>query len=279
MTISQTIIMDNIMTVRIALAQYTITPGDSENNWLTGLSAIRQAASQRCNLVQLPELWLSGYDLTHTAVHASTSALRQSEIQALANSLNIHIGGSVITRRDNWFYNTYQLFQPRANRPFEYSKTHLFRLLDEQTYLKAGDKLAVADLPWGKVGLALCYDMRFPELIRAYTDRGIACLLVAAEWGQKRSEHWRTLLRARAIENQIFVIATNAVGPIFENQLAGFSAIIDPWGNTLAEAGPSESTLVVADIDLTEIERVRQVVPSTTDRRTELYQRWQDAIE
>lgn len=267
------------MTVRVALAQFEITPGDTENNLAAGFSAIQNAVEKGCCLVQLPELWMSGYDLANAVYHARFAEDQRAKLQALSDSRSIVIGGSVITQHNDWFLNTYQLFVPNKRQPAQYSKIHLFRLLDEPTYFTGGDKLAIVDLPWGKVGLALCYDLRFPELIRAYADRGISCLLVAAQWGQKRSDHWRTLLRARAIENQFFVAGTNAIGAIFENYLAGYSAVIDPWGNVVAEARPDEPALLIADLDLAEVERVRQVVPSTSDRRPELYQRWQDEIE
>jgi len=266
------------MSVRIALSQYSIQPGDTVNNYNTAVSTIHEAARQGCHLVQLPELWLSGYDLANCWQHSQAAIQYQSDLQNLADSLNIAIGGSVLTCSERRYFNTYQLFQPGKILPAEYRKTHLFQLLDEQKYLTPGDQLTTVDLPWGRVGLILCYDLRFPELVRAYVDRGIDCLLVAAEWGQKRSEHWRILLKARAIENQIFVAATNAMGPIYENQLAGYSAVIDPWGNVLAEAEPDEPVVLVAEMDLSEIVRVRQMVPSISDRQPTLYQRWNDEL-
>lgn len=269
-----TIIIDIIMSVKIALAQVEIAFGDPEINFVTGLIAIDQAVAEGCQHVQLPELWISGYDLPNREKYSQLSLGWGIRLQALANSRQISIGGSTITCQDDHFYNTFQLFLPGQPGPAQYHKTHLFRLLDEQEYLTPGDELTVVDLGWGKVGLALCYDLRFPELIRAYTERGIDCLLVAAQWGQKRSEHWRTLLKARAIENQIFVAAANAVGPLLENKLAGYSAVIDPWGNVLTEAGSDAPALLIAEIDLTEINRVREVVPSTYDRRKDLYRRW-----
>lgn len=262
------------MTAKVALAQFEIALGDPEKNLHTGLTAIDQAAEQGCQLVQLPELWLSGYDLPNCERYSQLTAEWVQRLQAVADSRNLAIGGTFITSQYRQYYNTYLLFQPGQLEPARYNKTHLFRLLGEENYFSPGDHLTVVQLPWGKVGLAICYDLRFPELIRAYAERGIVCLLVSAEWGQKRAEHWRTLLKARAIENQIFVAATNGIGQIYENQLAGFSAVIDPWGNVLAEGGPNVSTLLTANLDFAEIDRVQQVVPSTFDRRTSLYQQW-----
>lgn len=262
------------MGIKFALAQFEIALGDPEVNLRSGTAAILQAAAEGCQLVQLPELWISGYDLPNRARYSLLAPVWNKQMQSMADRHNIVIGGSTITLQDNQYHNTFQLFQPGHLTPASYHKTHLFRLLDEQNYFSPGEDLTVVDLGWGIVGLALCYDLRFPELIRAYAERGIECLLVAAQWGQKRSDHWRTLLKARAIENQIFVAATNAIGPIYENQLAGFSAVIDPWGNVLTEAGPAQPALLTAEIDLNEIARVREVVPSTRDRRAALYRHW-----
>lgn len=266
--------MDINMTAKIALAQFEIALGNPEKNLHTGLSAIDQAAEQGCQLVQLPELWLSGYDLPNCERYSQLTAVWIQRLQALADSRKLAIGGTFITRQNQEYYNTYLLFQPGQLEPARYNKTHLFQSLGEQNYFSPGDHLTVVQLPWGKVGLAICYDLRFPELMRAYAERGIVCLLVAAEWGQSRAEHWRTLLKARAIENQIFVAATNGIGLIHENQLAGYSAMIDPWGTVLAEGSPDEPALLTADLDFAEIDRVQQAVPSTFDRRTGLYQQW-----
>jgi predicted amidohydrolase len=186
------------------------------------------------------------------------------------------IGGSVIWQHDGHFFNTYQLFVPGREEPYTYEKTHLFRQLSEDSYFFPGERLTTVDLPWGKTGLAICYDLRFPELVRAYANRGIDCLLVAAQWGAKRSDHWRTLLKARAIENQMFILASNAVGPIGDDPLAGFSAIIDPWGKLLAEAGADQPALLTAELDSGEITRIQQMVTSKMDTRPELYRAWNE---
>ncbi|HWR67183.1 MAG TPA: nitrilase-related carbon-nitrogen hydrolase [Bellilinea sp.] len=264
------------MSIKIALAQFEINLGNPQVNWHAGQEYIHQAAQENCRLVQLPELWISGYDLPRREMYSQRVTEWSDQLQSLADKHDMTIGGSMITREGDQFFNTYLLFRPGQPRPAGYHKTHLFRLLDEQDYFTPGEDLAVVDLGWCKVGLALCYDLRFPELIRAYTAREIDCLLVAAEWGQKRSDHWRTLLKARAIENQIFIAATNGIGQVYENQLAGYSAVIDPWGTVLAEAESNQPALLTAEIDLSEIQRVRQVVPSTADRRTALYRHWDE---
>ena len=126
-------------------------------------------------------------------------------------------------------------------------------------------------MAWGAAGLAICYDLRFPELFRRYAVRDKAKLiLICAEWPQARVNHWRALLQARAIENQCFVAATNSCGKTGGTVFGGNSMIIDPWGEIIAEAGADEA-LVTGEIDLSEVDRVRQTIPVFEDRRPEVY--------
>lgn len=267
------------MTISIAAAQFAITIGDLEKNLSAGCEAIEGAAEAGCSLVQLPELWISGYDLENCEAHSHAVRWYGEQLQKLADRHQLIIGGSYITAHSGKHFNSYLLFIPGQSVPRQYDKTHLFKLLEEDTYFTPGDSLTVVDLDWGRVGLAICYDVRFPELVRAYADRGIDCLLVAAQWGAQRTDHWRTLLRARAIENQIFIVAANGIGSIHDKQLAGYSVVLDPWGNTLSEASTDQPALITAELDLSVRERVRQMVPSREDQRTNLYKKWADEIE
>lgn len=143
--------------------------------------------------------------------------------------------------------------------------------MDEHQYLSSGDRLALVETAWGQVGLSICYDLRFPELFRAYALSGARIVVVPAEWPHPRLAHWQTLLRARAIENQMFIIACNRVGRTGSNTFCGHSAIIDPWGETRIEGGESED-LLVATIDLDQVDAVRRQIPIFADRQPQLYQ-------
>jgi predicted amidohydrolase len=142
--------------------------------------------------------------------------------------------------------------------------------MDEEKYLTPGEEPVIVDLPWGRSGLAICYDLRFPELMRGYALGGVRLILIPAEWPHPRRAHWRTLLRARAIENQCFVVACNRVGTTGSTTFFGSSAVIDPWGETLVEAGEVE-TLLTVTIDTDLVEAVRRKIPVFADRRPELY--------
>jgi predicted amidohydrolase len=142
--------------------------------------------------------------------------------------------------------------------------------MEEEHYLAAGETTPTFDLPWGRCALAICYDLRFPELFRKYALAGASIIFVPAEWPQARLEHWRTLLRARAIENQLFVVACNRVGESKGTEFCGHSAIYDPWGEPVVE-GDRNEVLLTADIDLRLVEEVRRRIPVFADRRVELY--------
>jgi omega-amidase len=118
--------------------------------------------------------------------------------------------------------------------------------------------------------LAICYDLRFPELFRSYATRGAGVILLPSEWPHPRLEHWRTLVQARAIENQCFLVACNRVGADRNSQFCGHSLIVDPWGTTLVEGG-EDGELLLATLDLTAVAAVRERMTVLRDRRPELY--------
>ena len=144
-----------------------------------------------------------------------------------------------------------------------YRKVHLFGYGSrEQELLTPGEHVGAH----GQLALSTCYDLRFPELFRIQVDDGSQLFLVAAAWPLARLEHWQLLLRARALENQSFVLACNAAGRQGEVELAGRSAVVDPWGTVLAEAGTGPQTLTL-DVDPDVATRARKEFPALADRR------------
>jgi predicted amidohydrolase len=142
--------------------------------------------------------------------------------------------------------------------------------MGEVEHMAPGDALPVYDLPWGRTALAICYDLRFPELWRRYLESGARLILIPAEWPARRVEHWQLLLRARAIENQLFVVGCNRAGSDADGEYGGYSAAVDPWGKVLVEGG-SEPGLFFCNLDLDEVARSRTLFPWLQDRRPEVY--------
>ena len=260
------------MKARISLGQMDIKLGEPEANLAAAAALAREAAARGSDLLVLPELWATGYDLENAARHAT--GLNDgifAAIGELARQEGLHIAGSTLSRLgENRFGNTLTWFSPEGNCLAAYSKLHLFRLMREEQYLTGGETAVMVDTPLGQVGLAICYDLRFPELFRRYALAGAQLFILPSEWPHPRLAHWRTLLRARAIENQAFMIACNRVGRSGNDHFFGHSCLIDPWGETIIEGGET-AQLLTADIDTGIVADIRQRIPVFEDRRPDLY--------
>lgn len=259
------------MKFKIALAQLELEPGEPDRNYSVAKDAVTEAAQRGADIVLLPELWASGYDLQNASDYASP--LNDgwfARMRELAKEFGIALGGSMIEALGDDFYNTFLLVDKGGKESGYYRKTHLFDLIHEKEYFKAGNKLSVIDSPWGTIGLALCYDLRFPELFRAYAVAGVETILLVAEWPRRRVAHWDALLIARAIENQCFIAAVNKVGISHGQELGGNSAVINPMGEVLTQGGAAQG-LFIAEIDPEESRKVRNWMPVLTDRNLDLY--------
>jgi predicted amidohydrolase len=258
--------------IKIALAQMDVKWADPEVNLATARQMVAQADTAGADLVVLPELWGSGYDLAHAADYATPldSGLFGTMV-ALAREHDLHVAGSLLEARDGRVYNTCALAGPQGPLG-HYRKVHLFRLMDEDRYLAPGGRPTLCDgPPWGATALAICYDLRFPELFRGYAVAGARLVVIPAQWPARRVEHWRALLRARAIENQCVVAGCNRAGADGDVKFGGASAVVGPWGKVLVE-GDETPALLVAQVDLAEVEKARRHIPVFGDRRPECYE-------
>ena len=255
----------------VSLAQMEFLFGDVEANFSRVEEWVAEAAQRGSDLVLLPELWASGYDLENWRKYAAPlGAGSFKRVADLARQYKIAIGSSLLEERHGRAYNTFVLSGPDGDTWGIYRKVHRFRLLHEEKWLGAGDQLVLAQTPWGPVGLSICYDLRFPEMFRPYAVAGSCLTLIVAEWPERRVTHWSKLLQARAIENQMFVVGVNKVGKSQGAKLGGRSAIIDPWGKSLVEGDDSE-VLLTAEVDLREAEKARRYIPVMRDRQPEIY--------
>jgi omega-amidase len=267
------------MNLSIALAQAEFEFGEPEKNFEIASQMIIKAADNGAHLVLLPELWASGFDLTNCMVYASPLGEGWFfRMQAAAKENNITLGGSLIEKDQENLYNTFVIYDPSGNLLASYRKIHLFQKLKETDYFQAGTQLVCFTHNSVKIGLATCYDLRFPELFRAYAAAGVELMLITAEWPEKRINHWDLLLQARAIENQYFVSAVNKVGESQGNKLGGHSAVINPMG-AYQVLGEEKEALLMAEINLDEVEKIRRWMPVLNDRKPTLYQEFLDATD
>ena len=258
--------------MKIGCIQLNMGFGKVEENYERAEKFIREAANQGAEIVVLPEMWNTGYALEKLAELADVNGERtKAFLSSLAKQLGVHIvGGSVSVKRDDKFYNTMYTFNKDGELVGEYSKAHLFRLMDEHLYLEAGSEMnrfALGDIEAAGV---ICYDIRFPEWLRSHALAGAKVLFVPAQWPTPRIDHWKTLLQARAIENQCFVIAVNRIAQKVEN-FNGQSMIIQPWGEVLW-TGADDEELAIIDVDFSIVDEVRGRIPVYDDRRPELYE-------
>ena len=262
------------MKITVALAQMEIALGRPEQNRAAARALAAEAAGQGADLLILPELWATGYDLTRAETYAAPLDGGDFGVMAsLARGQGLYVVGSALeTNPAGRPFNTAALYDPAGALRGAYRKVHLWKPLGEGEYMTAGDALAVFDLPWGRTALAVCYDLRFPEMWRRYADAGAVLVLIPAEWPTRRVEHWRLLLRARAVENQFFVVGCNRIGRDADGDYGGHSAAVDPWARVLVEGG-DEPGLLFAQLDLDEVARSRGRFDFLADRRPEVYAR------
>lgn len=258
-------------TLTVSLAQFDVQPGRRDNNLARASKLAREAHALGADVLLLPELWLDGYDLQHAAEHASQVGDGGFSLMSmLARENCLCVAGSILEHHEEGISNTCALYDPSGALVALYRKVHLFRLMQEDRYLTAGQQATLCSMPWGPTGLAICYDLRFPELFRTMALAGAEMFLLPAQWPSRRLDAWLLLARARAVENEVFVAACNRTGCDGDTPFPGQSLIVDPWGNVLAQGGEQEQ-LVVAQVDLRELRKVRRYLPVYEDRRPEAY--------
>lgn len=257
--------------MKIGCIQLNVGFGKVDENYNRAEKYIREAAEKGAEIIVLPEMWNTGYALEKLPELADDHGERTKAFLAdLASELHVHIvGGSVSTKRGDKFYNTMYSFNKDGELVGQYDKAHLFKLMDEHKHLEAGDSMNRFALGEIEAAGVICYDIRFPEWLRAHALAGAKVLFVPAQWPTPRIDHWKTLLQARAIENQCFVIAVNRIANKVEN-FNGQSMVIQPWGEVLWTGAPDEE-LAIIDVDFSIVDEVRGRIPVYADRRPELY--------
>ncbi|MFF7237550.1 carbon-nitrogen family hydrolase [Streptomyces collinus] len=231
-------------------------------------SLVRDQAGS--GLVVLPELWTTGaFAYEEFATEAEPLEGPTYEVMAKAASdagVWLHAGSIPERDPEGPLYNTSLVFSPSGDLAAAYRKIHRFGFdKGEAVLMGAGREPVTVRLPDTTVGLATCYDLRFPELFRSLVDAGAETLVIPAGWPERRRAHWTLLAQARAVENQAFVLACGTAGTHAGVPQAGHSIVVDPWGEVLAEAGAGEEVLTV-DLDPAKPAATREQFPALKDR-------------
>ena len=252
--------------MKIALFQSDIVWEDPEANFARVEPQIKAAAAAGARLILLPEMFACGFSMNTAAIQEPHDGPTATFLRRCAKEYELWVGAS------------FPMLRPGAERPtnhfllggpdaqsHSYDKIHPFSFAKEDHFYEAGKEFVHVESEGVRMTLFTCYDLRFADEFWATADKTDAYLLVA-NWPDKRREHWRTLLRARAIENQAYMVAVNRVGKASGLSYCGDSVVLDPWGAALCEANKDE-ILLLADIDATRVQDARTKFPIYGDRR------------
>jgi predicted amidohydrolase len=251
------------MEFRVACAQMDIAIGNKDVNLESAVQMVKEAAQRGVDLIVLPELFTTGYCLDKAESLAEPPKGHSIELlRDLAGRFRISIiAGSLLEKRDTQIFNTSYVIGKDGKLLGHYDKVHLFPPFREHHYLTAGSGTSIFKTELGLFGVIICFDLRFPEITRRLTLNGAQVIFCPAEFPAERIAVWATLLRARAIENQVFMVGCNRVGSDGKHLYGGRSAIINPEGKTLAQADDTPQ-LIEAKIKLEEIDEVRKSMPA-----------------
>jgi len=248
--------------MKIALLQYNPVWEDKEANKKKILSMINSIGD--VELFVFPEMTLTGFTMKSNEMSETIhgESFRFFSKIALDKLTNIFAG--IIERRNNRTYNTLIHLKPDGKLVKLYRKVHPFSYSTENEHYKAGSKPAIAKIKKWNIGLTICYDLRFPELFRKYGKKRTHLIVNIANWPDTRIEHWRTLLKARAIENQCYIVGVNRVGDDPKLHYIGFSSVFDPMGKELISVENDEK-VILFDIDKNYVKEVREKFPFLED--------------
>ena len=256
--------------IKSAIIQFDVRRGDVTWNVKTVKRRIGAVAEQGARLVVLPEMWSTGFANKRLQDLSETTPQILEDLSGMAKERRLTIVGSMPEKVRGRVYNTAYVIDRDGSVAGTYRKVHLFSLTGEHRHFKAGRKAVVATTSLGTIGLMICYDLRFPELCRSLALGGAQMVVVLAQWPTVRVAHWDILLRARAVENQLFVFGANRCGSDADIVYAGHSRIISPYGEILARAGKQSATLL-ATIDLRAVQQARKNMPCLKERVPEAY--------
>ena len=255
---------------------------DKDRNIQRAENMIRDAASNGSDVIVLPEMFNCPYENKYFPIYSENYPGKTTKMLAsLSKELGVYIiGGSIPEKDDNTIYNTSYIFNREGNVVGKHRKIHLFDIqvengikFKESDTLGYGQDVTVFPTEFCKIGIAICYDMRFPELIRIMALEGAEVIIVPAAFNMTTGPaHWELLVRTRALDNQVYFIAASPA----RNQSAsyhayGHSSIVNPWGTIISEADEKEC-IIYGDIDLALVEKVRKELPLLNHRRKDLYE-------
>lgn len=241
--------MEEEKSLKILALQMSSEIGDKEANFAKIINLVEKHIWQNPDVVILPEVWTVGWkpSIFKNAAEEMKNSKTVNFLSSIAKKYNTNIiGGSFISQKNNEYFNTCPVINRQGELVTTYDKMHLFSYYgcDEGTFIKNGKNPVLIDIDGVKIGLTVCYDIRFPEIYRAYRKAGADMLINMAAWPMSRAIHWEALSKARAVENQCFMVALTQSGLIEDNEWnLGHSRIIDYNGETISEIEKGEGAV------------------------------------
>ena len=260
--------------MRIALAQTQIIWEEKNENIKKALKIVEKQARERTKLVLFPEMSFTGFSM-NTGVTKEEGGDTREKIIKIACLNDVSVGYGWVKDCGEKCENHYSIIDSKGNMISDYVKIHPFSCSGEDKFFRGGEELTIFELDGIKFSTFICYDLRFPEIFQAVSDK-VDAVIVPANWPAKRSAHWENLLRARAIENQIYILGINCVGNIGGTEYKGGSCIINPDGEIL-EIEKNREKILLYDLRK-DVEQYRENFQMKKDRKWSLYQKFYSHI-
>lgn len=248
--------------MKISVIQMAVLLNDPDKNYANAKKLIKKASAEKPDVIVLPETFNLGFSPKDIDYNKSdkNGERTKKEIGGLAKELGVNIiAGSVVNKKCDKFYNTSFAFDRYGKCVFEYDKVHLFSLMEEDKYLCNGEKAKTFLLDGKLCTLCICYDIRFPELLREVTTKEkVEYIFFVSEWPIERIRILKTLVMARAIENQAYAICSNGCGCVDETQYGGNSVIVNPLGEIVSECGEKEE-VIYAECENNSLNKAKEI--------------------
>ena len=268
--------------IKLALCQMNVVD-DKEENIKKATSMIKKAVDEDSDFIVLPEMFNCPYSnekfIEYCEEESSSTTLSEMSLLAQKNEIYL-LAGSIPEKDKNKLYNTSYLFDKSGKIIAKHRKMHLFDIdvkgeiyFKESDVLTSGNEFTIAQTEFGKIGIGICYDIRFPELARIMTEMGALILFYPGAFNLTTGPaHWELLFKSRALDNQVYCVG---VAPALNKDASynsyGHSIIANPWGDVIAEADEKEK-LIIQEIDLDEIKKIREELPLLKNKREDLYE-------
>lgn len=266
--------------VKVAICQMKVV-NDKEANLKKAEGMLKNASEKGVDIAVLPEMFNCPYNNKYFPEYAEEYTGKTTDfLSNLAKELNIYIvGGSIPEKEGDKIYNTSYIFDKDGKLIGRHRKMHLFDIdvkdgitFRESDTLSPGNDITVFETEYCKIGVAICYDMRFPELMRLMVLKGAKIIIVPAAFNMTTGPaHWHIIAKSRALDNQVYFIAASPSRNLDSPYIAyGHSLIVDPWGNVVAEADENES-VIIKELNLMKVKKIREELPLLKHRRVDLY--------